>query len=159
MSLDKKNDIKTKLTHTRFELTDLAVGLTEAQWLSKAYTEDSEWRVIDIFRHIADSERGMTNLMIQIRQGGEGVPSDFDLDRWNQRAVAKLQDKSVEGLLADMATNRAALFSFIDSLEPEDWEKKGRHASLRVMSIEEICRLIADHEAMHLTVIRQSLGV
>ncbi|HEX6383582.1 MAG TPA: DinB family protein [Anaerolineae bacterium] len=60
-------------------------------------------------------------------------------------------------LLAEMEENRERLFQFIDSLEPEDWNKKGRHASLRTMTIEEIARLIADHERRHTTDIRQAL--
>lgn len=159
MMPDKKQIVKEKLSSTREEIITLAQGLTDEQWAMNAYSEGSEWRVIDIFRHVADSERGMTNLMVQIRQGGEGVPPDFDLDRWNQRAVAKQQEKTPSELLEKMAVNRETLFSFIDSLEPEDWDKKGRHASLRIMSVEEICHLIADHEAMHLAVIRQTLGL
>lgn len=159
MSPDQKAIILEKLTDTRKRLNLLAEGLTDDQWQAKAYAEDSEWRIIDILRHVADSERGMTNLMVQIKDGGGGVPPDFDLDRWNRRAVSKLQETSPQELLAFMVENRTLLLSFIDSLEPDDWEKKGRHASLRIMSIAEICHLIADHEAMHLAGIRQSLAL
>ncbi|HMT22069.1 MAG TPA: DinB family protein, partial [Promineifilum sp.] len=84
-------------------------------------------------------------------------PADFDLHRWNQRVVAKSAEKGPDELLAGMAQSRAALLEFIDGLDETDWDKRGRHASLKIMSIEEICHLIADHEADHLRAIREAL--
>ena len=153
----KKEAIKDKLTAARQALTSALTGLTDEQWAARAYSEGSEWAVVDILRHVADSERGMTGLMMQIKGGGEGVPEDFDLARWNQRVVNKLADKEPQELLDSMAQNRAALFAFIDGLDDADWEKKGRHASLQIMTIEEVCHLIADHEALHLAGIREAL--
>ena len=158
MTPEKIKAIRQKLGDTRAELLALAHELTEEQWEHSAFSEGSEWRVVDVFRHIADSERGMTNLMIQVKQGGEGVPADFDLHRWNRRAVSKLQDKTPEELLEGMHTSRQALWALIDTLEPDDWEKKGRHASLRIMTIEEICHLIADHELNHANGIREAMA-
>jgi hypothetical protein len=156
MVSEKAAGIKEKLNETREELIDLAGELTDDQWNLAVFGEDSDWRVIDIVRHVADSERGMTNLMKQIKEGRDGVPPDFDIDRWNRRAVSKLQHKSPQELLEWMNENRMELFSFIDTLDEDDWDKKGRHASLRIMSIEEICHLIADHEHMHLLGVRQA---
>jgi hypothetical protein len=156
MVSEKAAGIKEKLNETREELIDLAGELTDDQWNLAVFGEDSDWQVIDIVRHVADSERGMTNLMKQIKEGRDGVPPDFDIDRWNRRAVSKLQHKSPQELLEWMNENRMELFSFIDTLDEDDWDKKGRHASLRIMSIEEICHLIADHEHMHLLGVRQA---
>lgn len=159
MTETRKEAIKQKLNETREEWLSVLNGLTAEQWQARAYSEGSEWRVVDILRHVADSERGMTGLMAQIKAGGEGVPPDFDLARWNKRVVDKLGDKQPEELLAGMAENRAALFAFMDTLDEADWDKKGRHASLQVMSIEEVCHLIADHEALHLGGIRDALKI
>jgi hypothetical protein len=68
--------------------------------------------------------------------------------------VAKLQDKGPADLLAGMAANREALFTFIDALADDDWAKQGRHASQRILSIEQVCHLIADHEQAHIAEIR-----
>jgi len=159
MSDDWKNEIKTRLTVVREDLYATLNGLTEEQWSVKSYSEGSEWRVVDVLRHVADSERGMTALMVQIQAGGEGVPEDFDLNRWNQRAVDKVSGRSPQELLDGIITSRAALLAFIDSLEDGDQNKKGRHGSMKIMTIEEICRLIADHEALHLAGIREALKI
>ncbi len=158
MADSRKEAIKGKLASTRKEFLNTISGLTDEQWATRAYSEGSEWQVIDILRHVADSEKGMTALMVQIKGGGEGVPADFDLARWNQRVVDKLSEKGPQELLEGMGTNRAVLLDFIDSLEETDWDKKGRHASLKIMSIEEICNLIADHETLHLAGVREALN-
>ncbi len=156
MSQEKKEAIKDKLTAVREETVRVLSGLSEAQWNAPIYTDEgAEWRVIDVVRHVADSERGMTALMVQLQGGGTGVPADFDLHRWNRRVVAKQQDKGPADLLADMAANRGALFAFMDTLADDDWAKEGRHASLRILSIEQVCHLIADHERGHIAEIRE----
>ena len=151
MSQDKKEAIKEKLTTVRDETVRVLNELTEEEWNTRVYSDEgAEWRVIDVVRHMADSERGMTALMAQVQAGGEGVSPDFDLTRWNRRVVAKLQDKGPADLLAGMAANREALFAFIDALAEDDWAKQGRHASQRILSIEQVCHLIADHERAHI---------
>ena len=157
MADERKEAIKAKLAANREAFMATMDELSAEQWDLQAYSEGSEWRVVDILRHVADSERGMTALMVQIKAGGGGVPEDFDLARWNQRVVNKLADKGPQELLAGMADSRQALLEFIDSLEETDWDKKGRHASLKIMSIEEVCHLIADHERQHLDGIKQAI--
>lgn len=155
MSQEKKEAIKQKLTNVRDETVRVLNGLSEEQWQAPVYSDEgAEWRVIDVVRHVADSERGMTALMAQVQAGGEGVPADFDLTRWNRRVVAKLQDKGPAELLAGMSANREALFAFVDTLGDDDWAKKGRHASGHILSIEQVCRLIAEHERTHIAEIR-----
>ena len=157
MTDNRKEAIKSKLTAVRRDLDDTLGSLTAEQWEARGYSDGSEWRVVDVMRHVADSEPGMTRLMVQIKAGGEGVPADFDLHRWNQRVVAKSAEKGPDELLAGMAQSRAALLEFIDGLDETDWDKRGRHASLKIMSIEEIWHLSGDHEAVHLRAIRGAL--
>lgn len=158
MTTTTKEEVLAKLGESRATTKALVATMSADDWARKAYAEDSEWDMVDILRHVTDSERGMTALIVQIKGGGEGVPPDFDLNRWNQRAVTKLQEKSVTDLLADMDTNRANLLAVIDGLEDDDWQKSGRHASLQIMTIEEVCHLIADHEVGHDEVIARALA-
>ncbi len=154
---ERDERIKTKLTESRAGTLALVETMTDTDWERQAYFEGSEWRMIDVLRHVTDSERGMTSLIAQIQAGGEGVPPDFDLTRWNQRVVSKLQEKNVSDLLEDMDTNRANLLAVIDTLGADDWDKQGRHASLQIMTIEEVCDLIADHEMGHTEAMKLAL--
>lgn len=155
---DRKEVVVNKLNESRRHFLSVTTSLSPEQWQLPIYDEGSEWLIADILRHVADSERGMTALMVQIQAGGEGVPADFDLDRWNKRAVGKLEDKTPDELMSSMSESRAKLLAFIDTIEPDDWDKRGRHASLRIMSIEEVCHLIADHEAAHANEIAQAIS-
>lgn len=158
MTPERKDALLHKLSANRAALLALCTDLTDAQWHARAFGEGSEWEVGDVLRHLADSERGMTALMARIREGSEGVSADFDLNRWNQRAVTKLADKSPAELMAGMDDSRAALLAFIDTLADDDWDKVGRHGSMRMMSIEQICELIADHEQTHADSIAAALA-
>jgi len=159
MSDERKEGIKARLTATREQLLATLDELTDEQWYGAAYSEESgDWKVLDILRHVTDSERGMTALMAQLKAGGSGVSDDFDLNRWNRRVVEKLQSKTAADMRAALIENRAALFAFIDTLDEEDWEKKGRHASGHILTIEQVCKLIARHERDHLAELRTAVG-
>jgi len=155
---DKKAMINEKLVNSRTALLSLAQGFDERMWGTAVYADDAAWSIADLLRHLANAERGMTRLMEMIRDGGEGAPADFDLSRWNQRGVQKLAAQTPADLLRAMRQNREKLNQFIQSIEDQDWGKKGRHANGRVLTIEQICHLIADHEAAHLEDIGAAIG-
>jgi hypothetical protein len=154
---NKPEEIRANLAEAREELLAVVAEVEEGGWETAVFSESSAWQLIDLLRHVVDSEASMTGLMVRIRDGGEGVPADFDLDRWNARRVEKLQTKTRDDLLADMGQNRANLLSFMDSLAEADWAKQGRHGSGRIMSLAEICQIIADHERLHAQDFRAAL--
>ena len=154
MATEKKAAIVTKLNKERATLLAFFESLDEAGWQTTVYHEDSTWTFGDILRHLVDAERGMTGLMRQWQQGNNPVPADFDLARWNHRVIQKTADKSPTELLSELRENRSNLLNFIETIQPDDWEKHGRHGSLRIMTIEEVCHLIADHELSHLNVMQ-----
>jgi hypothetical protein len=145
----QKTDLQAKLVENRAALFMLLQDLTEERWETAVFSESTIWTVSDIVRHLEGAERSMITLMDRIRQGSEGVPEDFDLDRWNASRIKKAKELQPPELMTAMEKNRENLWQFMDSLSDEDWQKKGRHGSLRIMTIEEICHIIADHEAVH----------
>lgn len=157
MSEAKKVEIFQKLAGSRQALLTLFDELEQSQWESVVYSEDAEWTVKDLFGHLVDAEKGMTRLIEVIKEGGGGAPADFDLARWNARAVRKSSEKSATELRDAMTGNRAHLLQVLDTMTGSDWEKKGRHSSLRIMTVEEILHLIADHECRHMEDINRAL--
>ena len=93
MTQTRKTTIKNKLTLARDELLALAGSNDEAEWDTVVYSEGQEWTAADILRHLTSAEASMTRLIEIIRDGGEGVPSDFDLQRWNDRGIQKAGEK------------------------------------------------------------------
>ncbi|HSM56855.1 MAG TPA: DinB family protein [Candidatus Sulfomarinibacteraceae bacterium] len=157
MSNKKKDAIRRKLEQSRNATLEVAQELEREDWSHPVYSHDGGWNALHLLRHLTWAESGMLRLMQMIREGHEGVPPDFDIDRYNARGVSKLGDQMPADLMATMDHNRQELLQFLDDLGDDDWQKKGRHGSLRIMSIEEILHLIADHEAEHLADLRQAL--
>ena len=156
---DSKNvEIATKLNDSRMALMTFFDGLDDDGWDTAVYDEETTWTIADLLRHLVDAERGMTGMIMQWQQGKDPVPADFDLARWNNRVVQKAAEKSPAELLTEFRQNRIHLLSFIDTLHDEDWDKQGRHGSLSIMSIEQVCNLIADHELDHLRVMKEAAG-
>ena len=154
---NKQEEIVNKLNNNRATLLTFFEGLDARDWETAVYHEDITWTFTDILRHLVDAERGMTGLIIQWQQGKDPVPPDFDLARWNNRVVQKTAVDSPAELLSELAANRSNLLSLIKELQPEDWGKQGRHGSLRIMNIEQVCHLIADHELSHLDVMEKAI--
>lgn len=155
---NKKNaEIAAKLNETRAALMSFFEKLEDAAWDTAVYHEDTTWTITDILCHLVDAEKGMTGLIMQWQQGKNPVPADFDLARWNNRVVKKAAEKSPAQLLDELRLNRINLLSFIDTIQEDDWAKQGRHGSLRIMSIEEVCHLIGDHELSHLAVMKEAV--
>ena len=140
-----QNDLQT----ARHTLLATLADFDEAQWETAVFSEGDTWTVLDVLRHVADSQHSMTRLMMKIRDTGEGVPDDFDLVRWNASRVSKARVKTHPEVLAQLEADQQTLFDFMASLDEADWEKRGRHGSGHIMSIAEICALIAQHELTH----------
>lgn len=154
----KNAEIAAKLNETRGSLVAFFDQLEGDDWETAVYDEGAHWTMTDILRHLVDAEKGMLGMMMQWQQGNDPVPPDFDLERWNNRAIQKTADQSPSDLLSKLKENRSNLLSFVDTIQEEDWGKTGRHGSLHIMSIEEVCHLIADHELSHLAVMEGILG-
>jgi hypothetical protein len=159
---ERKNQLKQQLTEQRRALFDLLLTLDEAAWQRQVFPDDTEvdppWTIADLVRHLAGAEQSMTGLMRSIREGGSGVPADFDLNRWNNSRLTKVRHKSPSEIMADMEENRALLFEFMDALAEADWDKAGRHGSGRILTIAEICAVIADHDRRHMADIERALN-
>lgn len=155
---DKKRAIREKKVRVRQELLELLQRLNENEWETAVYAADTEWTISDILRHLVNAEKGMAGLITQFQQGNDPVPPDFDRERFNKRIVEKTKEKSPAQLMAELEVNQAAFLAALDSFTEEDWGKNGRHASLHILTIEQICHLIPDHEQTHIQHIRDVVG-
>jgi uncharacterized protein (TIGR03083 family) len=160
VSKNRKDLIRQRLATSRQDLLSLLETLSQEQWQTAVFSEEEDgWQVADVLRHLVAAERGMLNLIERIRVGEEGVPADFDLHRYNNAMVRKSKEKSPPVLLADMSDVRERLLGLLESIEEDDWQKKGRHGSMHIMTIEEIFKTIALHDKMHGRDIRHALAL
>jgi uncharacterized damage-inducible protein DinB len=156
---ERKSRLRHKLEQARQELMAVVENLSAEQWQLPAYSDEGEgWQVADVFRHLVVAEGSMIRLIGQICEGGSGVPDDFDLDRYNASMVRRNKEKGTADLFAEMSANRNELLQLVETLSEEDLQKKGRHGSMQVMTVDEILRIIALHDKVHAKDIQQTLA-
>ncbi len=150
-------EIAPKLEKAHHRLSQLFASLTEAQWQSVVYIS-SGWTVEDVLRHLVSAEPGLHINIERIRQGGSGASAEFDLDRWNDRQLQKLHDHPRAELLDRFERQHQATLALLQTIQPEDWEKQGRHALAGMLTIEAWVNLIGLHNRQHLLDIERALS-
>lgn len=147
------------LDDSRADLRAILTRLSKEDWEAPIQDEDLQWTARQIIAHLVDAQRGMLGQMMKINQGAEAIPPDFDLARWNKRAVEKQSERTPDDLLAQLTDDFAKLTTFLATLTDADLDKRGRHSSLQIMSIEETARLIGEHERHHAQTIAAKLAL
>lgn len=88
----------------------------------------STWIVRDFIAHLATID-GPVGQMFEALHGGQAGSlrnpdgGSFDVDRWNDRQVEQRRDWGLEDVLAEAATQRAALRNTLLTLTDEDLER------------------------------------
>jgi hypothetical protein len=136
------------LTRTPATLNALLRGLPDI-WVHGNEGKDS-WSAFDIVGHLAFLER--TDWMTRVRvilENGETRPFD-PVDRFAQ--LKESQGKSLEQLLDDFARlrkeNLAALQAL--NLQDEDFNRRGKHPALGVVTLSNLLATWALHDLTHL---------
>lgn len=116
---------------------------------TQVYSDGLQWTVRDIVLHLADADAGHNQQVMNIAAGRDLIPPDFDVQRYNASRTQKNADKTFADGRAALGESRAALLAWLDTIEEAQLDAEGRHASLRVMSVEQILRLMGHHEQQH----------
>ncbi len=155
---ERKHALHDQLIDTREHLLELIGQLQPADWDKPVQTGDAGWTVKQVMLHILTAEIGQTGTGKAIAADKPGIPDDFDLNRYNRRQVEKNQDKQPPEILFGLAESQQKLLAFLDEVPDEALDKSGRHARGDVITLEQLFRRIAEHEAQHTATIRQALG-
>lgn len=145
-----------ELTATRAYLVSVATQIRPDQVLNS--TENPVWNVHDVLAHLAVSERGL-QATVQRFLAGEALPDGFSLDYWNQRQVGKLQERSVDELLASLAGSRRETLAFLGTLNEDQLAVRGVHPAGFETSVAGVFRVMARHERAHGQEIARALGM
>ena len=95
--------------------------------------------------------------MQNILSGGEGVSSDFDIDKFNQQEVEKLLNKSNSYLLDLFLQARQELINIVSDLEINDLNRIGNDPYLGKAPLRAIIKLTYRHLEIHLRDARRRL--
>ena len=132
-------------------------ALTEADWSRPVYSaEAAGWLVRDVIAHLADSERGLVSQMQRLVAGGQTIPPDFDLNRWNRRSVEKRAGKTVTEHLAEIQDAFHQALALLETVTDSDLDKVGRHPRGDEPTLEVFFRHLANHRAGHAADIKAS---
>ena len=149
--------LKHALEESHAELVALAQRLS-AEDLARPSPNEG-WTVKDLLVHLATAEPGLQNVARGMLRGENVVPADFDLDRWNQRAVAKRRDATVAELIEQFRTNRQRTLELLATIAPEELVgRRGRHPAGMDVNLADLFRIMALHERRHIEDIRRSIA-
>ena len=129
------------------------------RWDTQVYSDGLAWTVRQLVNHLADADRGHNYQVMNIAEGNDVIPEDFDIERYNRRFTEKTAEKKAQESRQELAETRAALDTWLSELDESKLDVKGRHASLQIMTIEQILRLMAGHERQHAEDIASALAI
>jgi uncharacterized damage-inducible protein DinB len=135
----------------------LFASLTDPQWQATVYTEGAQWSVRHVLAHFVMAEKSFIKLFANIRDGGTGVPEDFDLDRQNAKHQQEVETLSPQELLQQFQAVRAEMVVFVAALSAGDLETHGRHPFLGVTTLAEMIKLVYRHNQIHARDLRSAV--
>ena len=155
---DRKQAIRQHLEATRATLLNAVAGLAPEDWNRPVASSEGAWTVKQALAHLAAAESGQLATGQRMLTGEARLGEGFNLDVWNQRQVAKRKDRAPADLLNDMIASRQQLLAWIEGLAEADLDKSGQHARGDMITVEQLCFRIGEHEVQHAAEIRQALG-
>lgn len=155
---DRINDVIEKLKESR-AYWDAVIDQVDDRWDTQVYSDGLGWTVRQLVNHVADADKGHNNQVMNIAEGKDLIPPDFDLERYNKRVTEKTTEKTPEQSLSEMNTQRQALYDWLYTLDASKLDMKGRHASLQILSVEEILGVLSTHERTHAQDIARVLNI
>jgi hypothetical protein len=139
------------------KVTAFFTSLLPEQWQTIVYTEGGEWTVRSVLAHYVSAEREFLNLFSNVRDGGEGVGIDFNVNEYNSRQHEKMKELSSAELLTRFGDGRNKMTTFVSNLSESDLQKQGRHPALGVSSLAEMIKMVYRHNQIHYRDIRKIL--
>lgn len=154
---DTTEYLTNRLIKERQKSLDYFAGLSPGDWEHTIYTEGSCWTVHQVLAHFVAAEEGFHKLILDILEGGNGSPMDFDLDAYNERKVNGFKDVLPSKLMGRFFDVREGTIKLVSEMDNLDLTKKGRHPFLGVSSLADIIKLIYRHNQIHIREVRKIL--
>ncbi len=135
-------------------LADAVAGLSEAD--ARQSPEPDAWSVLQILRHLADSEVVYGyRLRLIVAADRPAIPG-YDQDAWAD-ALAYHRG-TVADAIADLAAGRRMTLGFLRALDADQWDRVGLHSERGEESVRRIATLLAAHDLAHQGQIERARG-
>lgn len=113
------------------------------------YSEGAQWTLRQLAIHLALADIGHNRMVFSYANDKEFIPADYDTDRYNKRSVEKQAGMTIEQARASLLNSRQEFLTWLDNLDENILQKTGRHATLKIMTLEEIIGIMCSHEEAH----------
>ena len=142
----------TLLAQAPAELANAVEGLSEAD--SRRQPDAGDWSVLQIVRHLSDSEMVYGYRMRLIVADERPAIPGFDQEAWAERL--HYHDGALADALADLTAQRARTLRWLRVLSEDELARVGVHSERGEESVLDIVRLLAGHDLAHLAQIERT---
>ncbi|QIX60001.1 DinB family protein [Hymenobacter lutimineralis] len=111
-----------------------------------------KWSIKESLVHIMDTERIFAYRALRIARGDTTALPGFEQNDYVPASAADA--RTLESILHEYDTVRAATLCLLESLRPEDFDRLGT-ASNNPVSVRALAYMLAGHEAHHLQILRE----
>jgi hypothetical protein len=150
-------ELAEKLKLEGEKLVSIFRSLSDEQWNQEVYTEGATWTIRNVLSHFVTSERGLLKLFERIRNGEQGAPDDFSIDRYNAAMQARTKEATPEQLLEQYKEVRANAVQWVSGLQESELEITGRHPFLGHTAIRDMIKMLYIHNLNHYRDVKKAL--
>jgi len=155
--MSELNELAEKLKSEGDRFVSIFSRLADDQWDQEVYTEGTTWTIRNVLAHFVTSERGLLKLFERIRQGGEGSPDDFSIDRYNAAMQARTKEATPQELIEQYKEVRANAIQWVSGLTEAELEMTGRHPFLGQTAIRDMIKMLYIHNLDHYRDMKKAL--
>ena len=136
--------------------TDKTLALFRSQGEERAGLPyaPGKWTLKQTLGHMSDTERILSCRVLRIARGDTTPLPGFEQDDYIP--FARSNERSLEALMQEFSTVRAATLSLLQFLSPEDWHRTGTVSGFPV-SVRGLIFTLAGHELHHVHSLKQHL--
>ena len=144
--------LRKQLETHHAELLVMLGSLQPEQMHSAVYAHGTaaEWTVQALLAHMANAAEGMLQIAQAVARGGNPVPEDWDVDRWNQSQVRKDAAEPAASLISRIQKAHASWIEFVGVVSDLELERMGRHPIGRTLSVKQMVQTHALHQVQHI---------
>lgn len=155
---ERKERIRDHLISRHTESWPILKSLSPEQATISVYSHGSDqWNAGEVLAHLADSEAGLQLQLKRVAAGGDGVPGDFDLARWNRAAARRNAEFSLDDLCNKILRGYEQALALLDTIDDSSLDMRGRVATGEILSVEELFLRIGNHRLEHASDIQRAI--
>lgn len=134
------------LEATPSAIEEIVKGLTDEQLLRPE--APGKWSLLEVLHHLADSELVWAYRLRMVMAHDRPTLGGYDQDQWAQRLGYR--NAALDDLLELFRVVRAANLRLLRAATPDDLKRVAVHAERGDESLEQMIRLDAGHDLVHL---------